>query len=59
MLAGHNVPGYYVLDAPGEENYAVAYCNFPVGPSGGQFQINTQVQLAAHSEPVGLTFYKI
>ncbi len=59
MLVGHNVPGYYVLDAKGEENYTVAYCNFPAGPSGEQFQINTEVQLAAPPQPVGLTSYKI
>jgi hypothetical protein len=59
LLAGHTVPGYYVLGIPGGENYKVVFCNFPVGPSNGQFQVDTEVKLAASPKKVGSTNYKI
>ncbi len=45
-MVGHTVPGYYIVDVPGGENYKVVFCNFPAGPSDGQLQVDTEVKFS-------------
>jgi hypothetical protein len=54
LLVGHTVPGYYIVDVPGGENYKVVHCNFPAGPSDSQFQVDTEVMFAEF--PVAFSF---
>jgi hypothetical protein len=48
------VPGYYIVDVPGGENYKVVFCNFRAGTSDGQFQVDTEVKFAEF--PVAFDF---
>jgi hypothetical protein len=58
LAAGHNAPGYYLIDAPTQfdtQQYEVVKCNMRLETSNAQFQQTTGVRLNKHM-PLPIAF---